>query len=550
MLIYEMLTMHNTSFIIRHSIIYTSIFAITLILFVLYNYISIVDINWFFHPDERDSYSIAKNLYSNGSLYINDELNSKYQYRVFTPDGSSSIGDKILPARSLGLSLFISPFFIFGDQTPFYLISLFGLVLVAFIYLLTRKCFNTYIAALTTVFFAFSPIVIYWNNMLFSNIPALTFFIVGIYLYLSYRDDIKLNFLTGFFFSVAVWLRYDYSIYIGLFLLVLFLTNFTKQEFKKIIITFIFILLFVTPILYFNKNLYGSFFSFGYTQDVYDVKKQENLNYGVSNKDSLVSILTKYSLRFTGQFRDPHLFTYLQQNIFHFLISYQILIVVFGSLGIISLKNTHISHNKIYFPLIVTSAFILIYFGSSNSLEGFGTNWLSSSYTRYFLIPIYTLSLSSAIFIYKYKNRPFSKILIIFILTFYSVFSINLAFNSSFGLVDTGINKKYYHSINTLVSSLPENSIIISNFYSKAILSRPVLTPRLLKVKNKDVNSTVLNITDQIINKRRVYVFENQNHPSFLNLYDSFNSDKRFHIRLINSTSNNYYEISHSSSKI
>jgi hypothetical protein len=260
--------------------------------------------DWFFHPDERDAYTFSLNLFRNGTLASTENLNTKFQGEIFTPTGSTGHGNQILPGRSLGIYVLESPMFIFGDKGPFYLTPLMGIVCIGYLYLLIKKTVNAGTATLATIFFAFSPQFLFWNNMLFSNVPALTFLLAGMYYLINEQKKIT---LVGIFFATAIMLRYEFVVFVIIFL---FFYVFYKNKSKGAITTLtplvsvILVLLIFIPIL--NKELYGSYLSFGYTQNAFDQHLQRTINYQIGSKDNLQMTLKKYANRFGGQFADKN----------------------------------------------------------------------------------------------------------------------------------------------------------------------------------------------------------------------------------------------------
>jgi hypothetical protein len=191
---------------------------------------------------------------------------------------------------------------------------------------------------------------------------------------------------------------------------------------------------------------------------------------------------------------------------------------------------------------LLVAVFILLYFGGAGGFNGFGEGWLGHSYSRYFLLPVLLLCILTALLLDSvFAKRDWSSIILIIVGT--SLISIYWAFNAPLGLKDTAGQKKDYAIINDKANSLPTNSVIISNFYAKAIISRPVLVPELEHVKPEKINTTTLNYTDTLLNSGyKVFIIENLKHKSFLNLYSSYSKDRRF--KIINTDSDrSSYEV-------
>jgi hypothetical protein len=181
--------------------------------------------------------------------------------------------------------------------------------------------------------------------------------------------------------------------------------------------------------------------------------------------------------------------------------------------------NRKLIHEPAILGLIFISIFTLIYFWTAPGYNGFGKSWLVSSYTRYFLPVAVTLAVFSAYALRKILVTR--NTLLGCTLAVYAVFSISVSFNSRLGVNSVLAEKKENKKINTIALNLPKNSIIISNFYSKAIINRPVLIPNLT-TQNKDnrINKTI-QITDNYSSRFKFYIFENNNHSSYLGIAES-----------------------------
>jgi hypothetical protein len=516
---------------------YASIFLISVLIImwiILATTSCVKKSDWFFHPDERDAYTFSLNLYKKGTLTATENLNSKFQGSIFTPTGSTSHGNQILPGRSLGIYILEAPMFIFGDKGPFYLTPLMGIVCALYLYLMIKKSINTGTAVLVTIFFAFSPQFLFWNNMLFSNVPALAFLLAGIY-YLMYEQ--RKFILAGIFLASAIMLRYEFVFFVIIFL---FFYVFYKNKGKWAVIThtplIIVILLMLIFIPLLNKELYGSYLSFGYTQNAFDQHLQRTINYQVDNKDSLLMTLKKYANRFGGQFADKNFFKNENITLRQYILGFSPILVIGTIVGVkpfIEIFRRKITYRYLFLAIFFMAFFSVVYFSSSNGYNGYGKGWLVGSYSRYLLLVIVFMSLTSGVLVKKLWD--YGKISITFSLMFiYIIFSINQFHNAPFGIDQVNEAKEQYFAVNNIATSLPKNSVIVSNFYSKAIISRPVLTPSLIPVSRDKIASATLTDINDLLKTKRVYVFENPSHSSYLNLENDLHNDTNLKIKYIN----------------
>jgi hypothetical protein len=506
------MVMHKVMKKLLNKIFIFSLILPFLLMAILYNYINIHNSNWFFHPDERDVYVFANQFYEHGNLKIESPakpLNTSFM----TPDGSTQLHGSLLPGRSLGIYILLAPFFIAGSNGPFLAIPFFGFLLLLFVFLISRDVFDKKTAYLATLILGFSPYFILWNNMLFSNIPALMFLLGGIY-FLKKKGKALL--ISPLFFAMSIALRYEYLIYVCLIMLAIVIVE-KQAAIKKIIPMLLAIGLFLTPIPLANHALYGRYTSFGYTQKSYDLNAGKTIDYSSASSGGASGQFKKISKRFGGQFNSsmPKNF---YTNISEYLLVVAPLLLVLGSLGLLKL-NRKLIHEPAILGLIFISIFTLIYFWTAPGYNGFGKSWLVSSYTRYFLPVAVTLAVFSAYALRKILVTR--NTLLGCTLAVYAVFSISVSFNSRLGVNSVLAEKKENKKINTIALNLPKNSIIISNFYSKAIINRPVLIPNLT-TQNKDnrINKTI-QITDNYSSRFKFYIFENNNHSSYLGIAES-----------------------------
>ena len=203
------------------------------------------------------------------------------------PEGSTWKEDKIIPQRSFGIYFLLAPFQLLGMNGVTIFIALAGIITIIFFYLFARQFYDKHVAGLATVLFSFSFPMIYWSNMIFSNIPAVMFFMIGLFFVAKVDKEEKLKdyILASLFFALSVWIRYEYIILVA-FIIPFFIyrlynhlikKNITKKELvqktKFLTIAAIVFIILLTPILALNKTVYGSAFSIGYTTG-YDLKEK------------------------------------------------------------------------------------------------------------------------------------------------------------------------------------------------------------------------------------------------------------------------------------
>jgi hypothetical protein len=243
----------------------------------VFNYLNFHHAQWFLHPDERDAYVHAKLYATTGSFSYTDTLNTIYSTNAFTPDGSVASGSKIIPALAMGILILLGPSFILGTKAAFFVSPICATISLLFAYLILRRHFGNRFSFIATILFAFTPCFIFWSNMLFSNIPAMMFFLVGLYI----ADGKRAKALAGLFFGWAILLRYEYILVVAIYLLTSLLLSKGNKIRTITAITLVMIpILLIIP--FENKKIYGSIASNGYTQKAYDRKSHEVVDFGNS----------------------------------------------------------------------------------------------------------------------------------------------------------------------------------------------------------------------------------------------------------------------------
>jgi hypothetical protein len=192
-------------------------------------------------------------------------------------------------------------------------------------------------------------------------------------------------------------------------------------------------------------------------------------------------------------------------------------------------KNTY---RYFFLSILFMAFFSVLYFSSSSGYNGFGKGWLVGSYSRYLLLVIILMSLLSGVLVKLLWDH--GKIRMCLAMMFiYIIFSVSQFHDAPFGIDQVNTEKEQYFTVNNIAASLPKNSVIVSNFYSKAIISRPVLTPSLIPVtRDKVLSATLIDIND-LLKTNRVYVFENPSHASYLNLENALRDNANLKIKYI-----------------
>ena len=289
------------------------------------------------------------------------------------------------------------------------------------------------------------PVLVYWLGNLITNIIALDFFFIGLY-YLIKQDKIKKPnefYLSLFFFSLSLLIRYDFIIYCIALFPFLRINYFLKNKQKIIIPIIIFFSVFIVN-LYFNLNYLGGILKTGYS-----------LASNTSTIITSVGGMSKLGLAL--------------QNIAKYLFGFFGFLTIPGI--IIAIKNLRSEKQiiKKYAIFSLVSLILSISLFSWGRFYGIFTNNidLTQSHLRYYL-PIYLIFIPYSLAWIKesFSNRV--KIMAFFLI-FLTIFSTSL-FVLDTSLLTNQVREKSNTDFRSIIlNNTEENSIIFTKFNDKFI---------------------------------------------------------------------------------
>ncbi len=505
---------------------YISTVIVVLCLAFLYTYIPLSTDGGYVHIDTGEILVISRSFARNGHLWFCEPLNAMFEHDVFTRQASVAIGEnhtKIVPWRDLGIYLFTAFGGLFGGSGPFLLVGICGLIGSVFLYMLAFHLFgNKLVAVCAAVLHGFSPWVVYWSNSLLSNIPALTMFIGSTYFMLVALKEKRLfHYLaSALLFSAAIWLRYEYAILAFLLLPFMFLLR-RQIDYKYLFLAAIALIASLSPILYLNRMIYGGVFTTG------------SMNIPGASGGFLDQIFPDFEV------------DALLLNVKIELFDRSPLLMVIGLLGAsIFLYRGRGGENERYFAfyLVFSALYFLYRFGAVHGYGGYGTHMMISSYNRYFLLVYLVLELFGAFFIVnfashltslyggKIRSSPSStfrkdamiKVVVLLLLASLSVYSIHYVFSAPRGLSWARNTAQEWRQIDKDVDSLlPEEAIVLTEFYSPYILSRRVFWSYKIFIPEFDPefeNILSTYVERLLLEKYPVYLIENEEYPWYQDL--------------------------------
>lgn len=549
------------------------IYLIVLFLFLFFacNYITITHHNWVVHPSEAEALFFSKEKYDIGTFTMERNVYGTLPDPVFVRSFGVFIDNKIVPRIAYGI-IFISTIGqIFGIECPFFLCSVLNLIGLLFLYLLIRNVYNKKIACFSTFLFSVSFPFIFWNNMLYGNLLGFSFFVIGLYFVskIVIKDKTRLiNYLLAtVFFSFLVWTRYEGYIYLLFTIPYLLFIYRKKINFIYFIISILLFLSLIFPYFILNNQFYGSPFTIGYVEKTTRLGETQTTSEIVPGGlfDNLINganrIYNSFPLLRIGFFKERGIaggIIFLFNNIKSYIYNIYTLPTLLGIMGFfMSFRKRDIS--PFIIPLILLSIF-LIYFEGASYHWGFDQPWVSSFYSRYWFVVYATLSIFASYFLInlnrkinfsrKYKVVVINAILIIVIFS-----SMNTTFYASEGLTSTANSKNSWYNLEQWAKTTPDDSIIVSGYFSKIIYSRDVLNPlEIPGAKTYDpmfhtitngsdeekTSNTLLNYTQQLIKRgHNVYLVEWVSHKgTYLNLPAIFLKNNNFQLEEIKSPVN------------
>lgn len=448
---------------------------------LVYNFTNLFAVNWFLHPDEHSYYVLGRHLFETGSLKMSDPRNQLFPIPVFTPAGAVPVRGEAAPWQGYGMFLLVAASFVLGDRGPFYVVPCLGVVAVAALFLLARELFDQRVALLGTVLFAFTFPMVYWSNMLFPQPAALAFFLGGLYLLARVvqrrRGGVTLYISASLCFACATWLRYDHLLFV-LLLTPVFVIHRRSFDCRLAALAIASYVALLVPILLLNVDVYGTPFGVGYTALQGAAPAMQ-----AQQGDLLTTVTSKleeaYSISFGGGLgRD---WTRGWRNAGDWVFGLYPSVVALGGLGLAcSLLRGRARGFSLAMLLI---CFVWGYYILTGGFWGEGRGYYGTNYVRY-LLPVWAfLSVHSAVALSCLSARlkaPLSvAALAVFLLTA-AWSSVQPIMSPNFGFLNTVAAKERNYDVQNLLTSLPDESVIVSNLYPKYIVGHSVFDVEMI----------------------------------------------------------------------
>jgi len=502
-----------------------ALIAILLVSFLLSNYTNMTGSNWVIHPDDHEAYVLGAHLKETGQLSIDDPKNTLFEYPVFNPAGAAFYNRMTTPKRALGIYFVTAAGLFLGDQGPFYLVPLFGFLAMLFLFKLVELIMDEKKALLATFLVALSAPFLYWNNMLFANIPGLAFLIMGMYflLRIAYGKDVRLRsyLFSTFFFGLAVWMRYEMLLVIVL----LFPIVIGRREFfrlKRFAVGLLLLIIVLAPIGLLNSKLYDSPLGTGYS-NTNTTQVKAGVNSGKTNSNAMG--ISRLYRRFLKNLLSPDV-RKMYDNANNYLLRPLPMVLLAGLLGLVSALLDR-RRNRSFAVAMLLVGIVWTYYVLNGSLW-VGGGGSASSFVRYLLIVYVILAIFAPVFLDRLKpavgGGAYRALLVIFIVSFL-VLQITVLIGGPFGLAQTSNLKADFKCINEYFASAPENAVVVASLYSKAITSRSVFS--VSNIKSKDWFAVTVSYIRNLLKRGYdVYLMEAPGYSSMFENLSNFITEK------------------------
>jgi hypothetical protein len=335
-------------------------------------------------------------------------------------------------------------------------------------------------------------------------VPTTVFYLLSLYCFFRFVNSEKSHYLglAGLFFVFSAFLRdANAVVYIAGYIPLLFIFR-NRLNLRAFRAGSLSLALAFIPFVFTNKVTYGGLLSTGRSTAI---AKQLEM----------------------GQPFIPFSIEDLSTVTYHHILSFLPVLALLGILGMIAahkLSTPKERRTRVAFlvSILVVMATTIIVYGSRPNLFGFGTGWLFSSPTRYFL-PIYIFLVVYTASLIQYlcaRVNSFGKIIAVFIVLALAVSFFNLSFDNAGRSLPQSRNSVIRLSYQAAtIDSLPQDSVIFTQkgdkivfpsreaaivFTEEALREHPFYPLRLPIV---DIRSDVLPVIDELLDDgKSVYV--------------------------------------------
>jgi hypothetical protein len=390
-------------------------------------------------PDETANYIFAKLYAQEGRIYLEENYNALVD-DIMRPRSVRSDHGVMKPISFLGIILIYGKIasFLSYKVIPF-LTPFFASIGLVFYYLFVRRLFgrnNAFISVLALS--VFPPFVYYSARSMFHNVLFTVLLLISLYYaYLLASEGRSIRrlkeakgwifwraylfaALAGFFCGLAIMTRTSELLWLGPMFILLWLLNLRRVGFFRLLVFLFSLGLALSPMLYFNKELYGAYFSGGYPQ------MNASIHTIATASGSLVSAGVMSKLGAVAEN-----LTKIKETIFHFGLDWEQSKLMFsnyfvnmfawiywpalGGLIVFFSRFRQVRARHIYYLLAyaLMSVVLIVYYGSWEFHDNPDAEavTIGNSYTRYWL-PVYLGAIPFASLLLMRLSRIINNVLI------------------------------------------------------------------------------------------------------------------------------------------
>ncbi len=223
-----------------------------------------------FWPEAHNGADVGVNVYftrlyaETNKIAYEDPLNELTAWGAHDRN-ARSIQNMVIPHNFIGIIIITGFFVRIIPNILFFIVPLFGVLLVLTTYALLKDLFGESFANTSAiVLFVFAPVWRY-SSIFVSNLPSVTFFIAGIYFFnktLAHKEKYGYAALCGLFWGASALIRYTDIIFISVTMLITMLihykTFFKKEVLAKIAIIALIAAVITLPLLIYQKQFFDN----------------------------------------------------------------------------------------------------------------------------------------------------------------------------------------------------------------------------------------------------------------------------------------------------
>lgn len=448
-----------------------SLLLAMVIILIFATYLPSKDFRSFKTPDENYQYLLMKEYANHGRLFLARNYSVIDVENLLHPRQFVTFNNKIVPFNYVGLPVIYAPFYVFlGEKVKLVLPAIFAILLYSYLTKIAISLFGEGVRHYTWVgFIACTPVIYYLNYPFFNFTLAFVFFTIGLYYLLLFNryDKNKYLVLSFLFYSISIFVRYHYILFVLLMFAAVSYTN--SRKFMLNFLKFMNGILFIglLPIMWINAELYGDPLLVGYT---------------------LINLVNEYK-PYTNPFESTplkYLFPYpiipefILKNVVRLIVFFEPALFIFCLVGLVSFLKENLAKLHLKKVLLSTMfiSYLIIFTGSSPTWRSFEFEYIGFdiSIIRYWILLYIFMSLFLINGIKKIKDQ--NRLLFVFLVTFLIINSnLSLFVTKGQNLIDEswvlknqdGMGKMLYDYLKKKEGDNLQNVVVYTDFGDKIL---------------------------------------------------------------------------------